>query len=368
MNVKYTSGLFAVLVLVLSHNAYCLPGESIVFDSKTGNYIITYLGYDDTGESDKPTISRQTIFVPATKIDPVIQSAFKLSHNGVISYSYRVRNGSKARQPLNMFLFDPVTDIASSIPLPKREQDVDPNTIEQYLAASAAALVSPDGWMGQATASSVGGLRIGWVNINTTLPVSGIPSGSERGGFGFSSIDIPGIGNTQLQGEAPVRGFADEGPTGEIADQLEKLTQNDYVTRVAAVPAIAVPVPFDAAVLLERIRTQVATWPSKQLLDPAFLKQIDRYLVAAADAYRLNQPKAAKEHIDTLRRLLERDHKYLDHDDEDNEDTPEHKHATRLTIDRLAARVLDFDLRYVLKRVEREREHEHGGGDHKKER
>jgi hypothetical protein len=54
----------------------------------------------------------------------------------------------------------------------------------------------------------------------------------------------------------------------------------------------------------------------------------------------------------------------LDHDDEDNEDTAEHKAATRLTIDRLAARVLDFDLRYVLKRTE----HEHEEGDRKKER
>jgi DNA-binding FrmR family transcriptional regulator len=52
--------------------------------------------------------------------------------------------------------------------------------------------------------------------------------------------------------------------------------------------------------------------------------------------------------------LLEHEHKYLDHDDEDNDDMAEQKAATRLTIDRLAARVLDFDLRYVLKRTEPE--------------
>ena len=67
-----------------------------------------------------------------------------------------------------------------------------------------------------------------------------------------------------------------------------------------------------------------------------------------------------------MRKLLDREHKYLDHDDEDNDDTAEHKAATRLTIDRLAARVLDFDLRYVLKRTEHE--HEHEEGDRRKER
>jgi hypothetical protein len=115
---------------------------------------------------------------------------------------------------------------------------------------------------------------------------------------------------------------------------------------------IAVPVPFDAAVLLDRIRFHVATWPGKQLLDPAFAAQLDSYMVAAVDAYRLNNTKAGKEHIMTVRRMLAKEHHHLDHDDEDTDDTDEHKAATRLAIDRVAARVLDFDLRYVLKRME----------------
>ena len=141
----------------------------------------------------------------------------------------------------------------------------------------------------------------------------------------------------------------------------------DYIPRSAAVPTITVPVPFDAAVLLDRIRTHVATWPGKQLLDPAFAAQLDRTMVAAANAYRSNQPKAGKEHIKSLRKMLKREHKYLDHDAEDSDDTPEHKAATRLTIDRLAARVLDFDLRYVLKQMKHGHKHKHKKGDKRKE-
>ena len=171
-------------------------------------------------------------------------------------------------------------------------------------------------------------------------------------------------------GAGDILSFPDDGPLDDsaILAELDRLRNNDFIVRNAAVPSIAVPVPFDAAILLDRIRTQVDTWPSKKLLDPAFAAQLDRYLVAAADAYRRNEPKVGKEHIELLRKMLEREHKYLDHDDEDNDDTPEHKTATRLTIDRLAARVLDFDLRYVLKRMEKEHEHDHDESDRRKER
>ncbi len=91
-------------------------------------------------------------------------------------------------------------------------------------------------------------------------------------------------------------------------------------------------------------------------------------MVAAADAFRSNQPKTGREHIESLRKLLEKEHRYLVHDDEDSDDTPEHKAATRLTIDRLAARVLDFDLRYVLRQMKHVQEHEHKEGDEMKER
>lgn len=70
----------------------------------------------------------------------------------------------------------------------------------------------------------------------------------------------------------------------------------------------------------------------------------------------MNQPKAAREQIEAVRQLLAKEHHHIDHDDENDENTEEHKKATRFTIDRLAARVLDFDLRYVLKRTERDHE------------
>lgn len=190
---------------------------------------------------------------------------------------------------------------------------------------------------------------------------NGLQAGDTISGFGFYSMDLPGVGIGQLRGFGDMGpSFTGGGPEGEISDQLEVLQNTDFVPRNAAVPTILVPAPFDAAVLLDRIRTEMLTWPGKQLLDASFSAKLDALLSSAANAFRLNNPKAAREHIESVRKLLAKDHHHVDHDDEDVEDTEEHKQATRRSIDRLAARVLDFDLRYVLKRTEREHEERDG--------
>ena len=353
--------LVCSLALIASFSAYAYPGESIVLDPSTGDYIITYW------DEEEPAGLAKGTYIPSTKINPSVQSRFRMDEKGAISYRYTVRSGSLSRQIIGTVRFEFPQNIIGSQDWPKTNRET---ITEAQLAAvydaNSAALASPFGWSGGIFSRR--GYRISW--NSSPDPDTGIRPGSMLGGYGFSSHSLPGVGFAQIEGDHPPRGWSGPGPTEQsaIKSELKLLEDNDFVSRNAAVPTVTVPVPFDAAVLLGNIRTHVATWPSKQLLDPAFLTQIDRYLVAAADAYRLNQPKAAKEHINTLRRLLERDHQYLDHDDEDNEDTPEHKHATRLSIDRLAARVLDFDLRYVLKRMEHEHEHEHGEGDRRKER
>jgi hypothetical protein len=246
----------------------------------------------------------------------------------------------------------------------------DPVRLEQYVNASsgAGATKAPNGWRCEVIPNGE------TVRTNFRIPCSfvdlderkrhGLQLGDSISGFGFYSLDLPGVGIAQLDGFGDMRpGFPDSGPHDEISDQLDKLTENDFVPRNAAVPTIAMPVPFDAATLLDRIRGHVATWPAKQLVDPAFAAQLDRYLSAAADACRLNNNKAGREHIETLRKMLAKEHHNVDRDDEDN-DAEERKAQTRFTIDRLGARVLDFDLRYVLKRTE----HDHEDGDRKKER
>jgi len=86
------------------------------------------------------------------------------------------------------------------------------------------------------------------------------------------------------------------------------------------------------------------------LLDSAFSTQLDRYFQAAANAYRLNQPKSGNKQLQAMRELLEKQYDDLEEESEGGDDDKKKVSSTPV-IDKLAARVLDFDLKYVIKRV-----------------
>ncbi len=356
--------MMVLFALLGASTGLAYASDGIVKDAD-GNYIITY----------SERLSRGTfhmLFIPATKIDPSVRSSWRLEDN-IINYRYRIHNGGSAKQYLDAILVEPISSLITSPSiLPKPLDRL--AYIDALFDAARNSMRGPKGW-DTGIIDIPDGFRLAWdiASEDPDVP-SGFPPGTGSDDFGYRSQDLPGLAVMELTGcviyppDMWTKYDTDEmlDPTLDVAKQFQAMRKSNFVPRNVAVPTIAVPVPFDAAVLLDRIHTHVATWPGKQLLDPAFAAQLDRYMVAAADAYRLNNTKAGREHIESLRRLLDREHKYLDHDDEDNEDTPEHKAATRLTIDRLAARVLDFDLRYVLKQTEHE--HERAEGDRRKAR
>ena len=355
------NSLFGVALVLQAFASHAVPGESIVRNTD-GDYIVTYWN----GIS-----LMQTKYVPATKTDPKISSGFRVTEQDGVAYQYKLSNRANARQPIVALQFWRVSSIKSSSPIadiPAGTRDI--AAAADFVRARRAALRTPSGWSGDVTPAVPAGVIVEWKyiyrNPNQDEVLEGLLAGESQRGFGFVSVDLPGMAFAQIRGDGRHPEYEDDGPSAdsEIANQLDKLDSEDFVPRNAAVPTIALPAPFDAAMLLDRIRTHVATWPGKQLLDPAFASQLDRYMVAAIDAYRLNNTKAGREHIETLRKMLAKEHHHVDHDDEDDDDGEERKHATRFSIDRLAARVLDFDLRYVLKRME----HEHKESERKKGR
>ena len=102
--------LLAAAIFEGSTAALAAPGEGIVRDPATGNYTVTYQGYQSTQLF-------HTRFIPATKIDPLAVSSFKLDTSGNIVYRYTVINGHKSKQGISSILLDPVSAIVSSRPL-----------------------------------------------------------------------------------------------------------------------------------------------------------------------------------------------------------------------------------------------------------
>lgn len=330
------------------------PGESLVFDPASGDYTITYA--DNSGNL------QQSKFVPATKIEPVVSSAFQLNGNGIIAYRYTIANGKAAKQPITMVSIYNISSFYNNQSLPPYLSGA---TLEAGLAVSKiwnVPIVSPARWHGNASPdlAHASMVHVSWSFSTEEYPNEkfhiGVSPGERQTNFGFVSRDLPAIGQVKLWGDTPINeGYVDEGPNllSVVGKQLNVLETNNFVLRKAAIPTITVPDPFDPAVTLNGIQTQMHTWISMQLLDAAFSSQLDRYFQSAIDAYRRNQPKVAKEDIEKVREMLKKEHQDLGRDEEhESEKSQEKNDDMKLAmIDRLAALVLDFDLKYVLRRA-----------------
>jgi hypothetical protein len=340
--IQRTLGLF---LAVLAVSPVAARQESIVFDAQTGNYIITF-EYDGQVQ--------QSIYVPPNKINPVLKSRFSLAPSGDIAYRYTLKSGKDSRQNVEslgvLVMSAKGATISTNAPQYLQSQP----TAETALALSADSgkveLSTPAGWRGFVLPNSEGtGLSIGWSYWDKKI--SGLPPGASQSGFGYESRDLPGVGFAGIMGNAPTLSFAGDGPSQEIDDQLSEIMRKVHgVSRPVAVPTFAVPTPFDAAALLERLRKHANTDLVRyKLIDPVFASQLDLWFTGAIDAAKNNNTTALRNALQELRRLLKQE--CADVDQEGNETETDDKPIPPARIAKLAARVLNFDLKYVGSRI-----------------
>lgn len=302
--------------------------EAIVLDPASGNYIVNYRGLDlDTGAEPW----RRVVFVPATKLDPVAKSRFELTDRGLVTYHYKVKNESTSQQALSGFFA----------------------LVSQADRTSQAA---PQGWHGSVVPDrNTTHMRLNW-SYSRQQAGDGLKPGANQAGFWVESNDLPGVGIMHLRGATPTLAFPDEGPNQELADKLSQLRRpdNNSVPRLVSVPRIPNPTPFNIVVVLGGIQQHVKIdMVSMQLIDPALLGLIDRGLTQAIAAAQGGNTPSLLHEIKNLRQLLKQEHADVDKDDWDDDDKEK---KTKPRIDKLAARVLDFDLKYVEKRVKRDKD------------
>lgn len=324
--------LTAVLIGVFLSAGMVSPSvaeEGVFLDPITGDYTIRYRGYGNAlGEAT---------FYPRTKIDPVVKSKIK-ANDGSIVYRYKVKNGEKSIQNL----------VTLSV------------TSRQAIANSQN---TPPGWRSATNPISSDhplygdvGNSVSWIFLNKLASKEGITSEGLAPGanqeFEFRSLLLPGVGIMRLTGDAPVSEFRDDGPdhTTAVGIAYHKLRQNDFVPRYVAAPRIPNPNPYDAAAVLASIQQHIKTDVlSMQLVDAAFVALLDPWFASAIDAARRNNVKGLRHAIKELRRLLKQEYGDVDKEELDSDDVEDDKAKRRVA--KLAARVLDFDLKYVQERI-----------------
>lgn len=301
--------------------------EGIVIHPGTGDHIVTYKAWNGFFNS--------VIFEPATKIDPTLKSKFKLSDSvNAVVYEYKLRNGPKAKQDIGMFL----THVSNISGNPTGPLDWDGRTFPSFTDPS---------------------LRLSWTREDKDAkvpPLRGLAPGKSADGFKVESSDLPGVvvmkimGNTRHNttwlGHQPNI----DTPVGQHLALLEAM---DHVPELAAAPVIPVPTPFDAAVVLTAIQKHlVQELVRRKLVDPSLAGQLDQLLQAAIVAAQGGNTVALKSNLKALRQLLKEKHGELDKEDDDKDDDKDiDKNYVKARDKKLAARVLDFDLKYIQRRL-----------------
>jgi len=290
--------------------------EGIVLHPETGNYIVTYKDSYDSFNS--------IIFDPATKIKPALKSKVNLATGGYsITYEYMLRSSTESRQKIRALR----TGITS---------------------ATAGRLVDPEGWRGAAVTNFQStGLPI---LLSWSHRISGLAPGKSENGFRLESLDLPGIATMRIEGDAARTTWLGNAPEVDTPAGIQMTALKDFVPRLAAIPRIPNPTPFNVVAVLGGIQKHVKDdMASMQLIDPALLPLIDRGLTQANTAAQGGNTASLLHEIKNLRQLLKQEHADVDQDNDSDDDDKEKKPKPRIA--KLAAKVLDFDLKYVEKRV-----------------
>lgn len=316
--------------------------EGITREPVTGNYIVTYRVEDEAFAS--------VIFVPSNKIRPYLRSHFDMDDDDVgnVAYTYSMKNARISRQ----------------------------NIISLSMTASSIVQTpnAPIDWATVAVPGSFGRTTLTWTRNLTEkegLLKAGLKPGQSQGGFKLKSGDLPGIAAVEMRGNGSGAIWLGHYPQGKVGEQIAKIEQDNFVHIYAAVPRIPVPTPWDAGTVLANIRTHINTdMVSMQLIDLVFANELNRLFTAAIEAAKHNNDKGVKENLKDIRKALKKAHRDMDDEDNharkhrhrNNDDSDDWEHTDPkqkpkpVFIDKLAARVLDFDVKYVLGRLGKTKE------------
>lgn len=231
------------------------PGESIELDEKTGDYVIRYVVRDDSNAA----VPQQVVFVPATKIRPVITAGIAVDAlTDKVAFRYLVRNEVGAAQPLERISMRIV-------------QDVDAGDQE-----------SPEGWRHNSHSLEDGGYGAYW------WPEDGgsLEAGTQLYGFGLRSVHLPGIAVVRFQGGSAANAWFDESDlSDELGEILYQINANNFVARYVPVPLIRVSSPLDAGEILAGVRDHLlGDLVRFDLIDTALASELDRLLQRAIGA------------------------------------------------------------------------------------
>lgn len=314
-----------------------------------------------------------------TAIEPRIQTHLQWS-GAQFQYRYQISNSRSAKQNISVIRVWGIPLIYPVPNLPPIVADIkiDPEAeFHQHWAQLIAKkkfydeiLKPPKGWSGDLrTDEKVSQTSFVWTpGLKDTDSIGILPGQTERG-FTVLRPELPGVARTYLQGRIAEPWGLDNLPdTPFWSQKIDEIQDQDYVLVPVLAPIIVIPSPFNSAELARRIKTHVQTWVKYGHISADALIRLNRQFDVLIPALEGNNKPAIRSASFELFKELFVHHHGLDHyklgqDDDDQFDLPlrlrhggqnpgQQAESPPVEVQRIAARALAFDLRYLLTRVE----------------
>ena len=344
--------------------------DSAVFDAQQNVWKLYYQDPETSQWVNKTYVAR-------TAIRPVIKSS--VAGTGTpFSYQYTVRNQRGAKQSISVIRIWGIPLVYTIPNLPPVTADTrteNDKWTQQYWTQLTAkrnfessVVKAPKGWSaGLRVDEKEGQTSFVWTpGLKDTDP-DGIEPGGSQSGFAVLRPELPGVARTYLQGSIEEPWGLDGLPENPLwTAKVDEIEAQDYLLVPVLAPIIPIPNPYNGAELASRIKAHVQTWLKYGHINAAVLTRLNRQFDVLIPALEIDNKQAVRATVAAMRKECFDRHHDLG-DDKAGEDDDEHDSAAlprtpaqriaapALTIDRVAARALMFDLRYLMDRMDSRR-------------
>jgi hypothetical protein len=369
MRLKTFIQKIALSVLAMGFVVSSFSQDSATFDPQQG---VWRLYYQDS-ETDQ-WVNKS--YVTQTAIEPSIKTTVRWADDH-FTYDYRIKNGRHAKQTIGFIRIWGIPHIFQAANQPQvtgnitdspqlwSDQVEARNVVKR--AFENKTIRTPKGWSGSIRIDQkVNQTSFVWVPGLKDTDSDGIKPGQSEAGFAVMRPELPGVARTLMQGRTAEPWGLDNLPSTPFWSQkVDEIQDQDYLLVPVLAPVIAIPQPYNGAELARRIKAHVQIWVKYGHATPAMVERLNRQFDALIPALEMGNKTAVRAAFIAMLTEVFRNHENMKHEQSDEDDDAHdalalpHKLKKNITvaqpIDRIAARALVFDMKYLLTRAEIEK-------------
>lgn len=351
-------------------SAACFFGKAVAQDSATydtlqGAWRLYYQNPETDQWVNKTYFARH-------QIDPRVRSEVNW-RNGAFNYDYRIQNDRAAKlriSPIELWSL-PLIIEPSTLPAITATHQQSDLRWQQVVAKERSSRTfeksivrSPVGWNGSLRLDKEAAkTSVVWnIGLRDTDSV-GVRPGEAISGFGITRQELPGVARMQLQGRVPEPWILDSLPETDFwKTKVKEIEEQDYILAAVIAPVIEIPAPYSGAELARRIKAHANTWVKYGHVSQPMLDTLNRQFDQLIPALETGNKRLVRETFISMLTSVFREHPgmHLGHclsDDDKHNSQRQVRIAERGSlnspnIDRVASRVLVYDLFYMLTRME----------------